>query len=1642
MDDERTGLRGESRRRRAPRLGTAAGGWLALLALCAASFAEDWPTYRHDIERSGVTAEALKPPLSPCWVFRPRQAPQPAWGEPNPRPVGGWFGSTEGRRLQFDDVYHVAVAGGAVYFGSSADGKIRALEAATGKVRWSVFTDGPVRLAPTVHDGKVYVGSDDGLAYCLRASDGGEVWKFRAAPSGQKLLGSGKMVSLWPLRTGVLVDGGVAYLGAGIFPAEGVYLYAVDAASGKLLWCNDSGGAQPRSRISPQGYLLASKSTLFVPMGRVSPAGYARNDGRLLHETYFSHSIGGTYALLVGGKVVTGTRELVSYDQQSRGRFAWYHGRQIIVTKEVSYRADGREVQAMDRKSYPKVSLQRKGLLDKKVRLDRSSRAARQNVQRREATVKQGEGALKALDQKIAALTQKKQPVPAALQKQRGEAQKKLGAEQAALAAAKLSKTYVQWVALQAALKKANAAVAATVKWRCPTDAAESLILAGNVLFAGGNGKVDAIATADGKKLWTAKVDGLARGLAAADGRLYVSTNTGAIYCFGPQGSKDLGVVRQPTDPAPFPRDELTAVFEAAAQHILQTTGAKKGYCLVLGSGSGRLAYELAKRTDLRIYGVEADPQKVAAARKALDAAGLYGMRVRIDQGDPAQVPYADYFANLIGSESALVEGKLPGAAAGAFRMLKPLGGTICIGQPTAAKGKVKPLSAAALRQWASGAELKGAEVTEHAGAWLTFARGPLPGAGSWTHQYAEPGNTTCSDEQLLKAPLGLLWFGEPGPGKMADRHRRPAAPLAINGRMFIQGEGTANRIGGENAIMAYDAYNGVKLWERRVRGALRTVISHNGGNAAVNDDSFFIAAGDQCLRMDAATGETKRAYRVPPAPNGRPRKWGYVAVIGDTLYGSRSGGGRSADAVFALDLATGALRWKYEAKGIPQGAIAISDGTLFLARSDVTPEQRQEALKEQIEAIKKLSGSKRKAAEAKLKAAAVRLIVALDAATGKTLWQRPMDLTGSTGGAYWCSLGSIVNRGVVLLFGVYADGHYWKQFFAGQFESRRVFALSAKDGKRLWQKYIGYRVRPLVIGDTLHAEPWAFDIHTGQQRMRTHPVTGQEEVWQFARPGHHCGAPAASPNLMLFRSYTLGWYDLAGDGGTHHFGGTRTSCWINFIPANGLLMVPEGGSGCLCPFPNAATVVFQARKQNRAWAYYSTPGPMTPVKRLALNLGAPGDRRASDGSLWLGYPRPGGSLVLRFRTDVSLLPGGGYFRHDPARLQIADTDKPWVFHSGVRGVRRCVVPLVGTGEGTARYTVRLAFADLDQGAAGTRVFDIKLQDKLALKDFDPAREAGGRNKAIVKEFKGVEVAGKLQIDFVAKAKKPTPEQLPILQGIEIVREKVLGLGVLVPAFELQDAKPEQTGEVRLANFAEKGFSGTLRIEAPDGFTITPAASPLQLPCGKKAAVSLKAVVARKGKRGKYPVAITLVRQDGEVAWKGQTEIDYLGTISRVTLKAIEDAYVVRAAADANKGAEARVAVDGGNPKPGDQGHAIAYLKFKLAVPGTPVAVMLRLFNAGNPTGDSGQVCLLTEPWSEKTITYNNRPKPGRVLAKIGRVAERQVVELPLKLTEADLQGKAELSFVLDPTSTDGVDYISREGGKPAELVIEYEAKE
>ena len=1378
-------------------------GFLILFVVCRVSIAEDWPTYRSQITRSGITSETVGPRLFLQWKYIPTHRPKPAWPMP----------SEELPRMHNDNAYHVVIAGNNAYFGSCITNKVYSIDAAKGKVRWTFFTQGPVRFAPAVYDGRVYVGSDDGYVYCLDSKDGSLIWKYRAGPSDEKVIGNGRMISLWPVRTGVLVDNGVVYFAAGVFPYEGLYICALRAEDGSLIWRNDTIGDRAHELdyggISPHGYLVASRDILYVPSGRSMPAAFDRQSGKFLFCATPGAKRGGTWALidndtLISGVDYSGKPHKVSYDVKTGRRqgeaFAWFPGIDMVLTREVSYVLAKDRIYAINRARYIEAFRKAGKLVNERKKLSSQLSSLRRKL--RNADEKAG----KEIKQQIDELTRKT----------------------ASLAV------------------EENRLRDSSYEWRYSRRGLRSVILAGDVVFAGGEGIVVGIDSKTGKQVWKSDVNGAAVGLAASDGRLVVSSDKGTIYCFSETKVATVKEIKPEIKANPYPNDSLTETYKAAVGKILAESGVEKGYALVLDCGQGRLAYELAKRTELKIVGLEKDPGKLAAARKNLEAAGLLGKRVVVEPWDLKSLP--DYFANLIVSDGMLTTGRTTGTTEEGLRILRPWGGAACLSFH------------------------RDGEVV-----WRKFVRGPLEGAGAWTQQYSDPQNTACSGDELVYGPLGVLWFGEPGPLGMIERHACAQSPVSMDGQLFMQGE---------ELIMAVDAFNGTLLWKREIPGAVRVKIKADSGNLTVTEDGLYVAAHDKCYRLDPETGETMREYKIPPSSDGSPRRWGYISVVDNILYGSaakamdedygailkrfvvngkwkniedvpeehrdsyeyskrlypdikdlrmaaqRSGymyrsmtsfarGGEFLqknavtdnlmvnDKIFAMDTETGELLWKRSGKKIANITITLGDGKIFYADSGISEGQRNRALKrrrrlkktgvykeregvlEELREKKKFKAQNEyliSSLEAELfkeefpegsltyDDADVRNVFALDAVTGEKIWRRPVDLTGCCGdkmGAAYCG-------GLLLFFGNHGNHDAWR-FREGGLKWRRITALSAEKGDMVWSRALNYRTRPVIVGDKIILEPRACDLHTGEIVMRDHPITGEEVPWEFLRPGHTCGITAASAKGLFYRSACTAFYDLEQDNGVTIFGAYRPGCAISTIPASGLLLSQEAAAGCTCSYPVRCSLAM-TRKANRTqpWTVYVTPGALNPVKHFAVNFGAAADMKDNEGTVWFSYPNPKTNSYthfpnygVKFDLRVQTLPEMGYFCRDFKSVSIADTDKPWLFTSGCRGMLRCEVPLIddAAGQKAAVYTVRLGFNALPGDQAGRRVFDIKLQDMVVVESFDILETAGKANRAVVKEFKGVRAESALVLELLPKSANPQMNQAPVINFIEVIRE-------------------------------------------------------------------------------------------------------------------------------------------------------------------------------------------------------------------------------------------------------------------------------
>ena len=315
--------------------------------------AADWPTYMGDDARSGVSLEQLKLPLEQSWIHQPLHAPRPAWRGPAKRDMYNKVGVLKNRQL-FDHAFHVIADARHVYFGSSADDQVHCLDLNSGEEQWSFFTEGPVRFAPTLHDGRLFVGSDDGHAYCL-STDGKYIWKKLLAPRDYRIAGNNRIISAWPLRTGILVRDGIAYAGAGMFPKEQVYLMALDSVNGELKW------REGQKEWPAQGYLLLSESRVFVPTGRSNPIVYNRNNHE--RDKDAEKALAGTsdaFTLIKwNGKSQPNPRQsgriLGSVEGEKQDSFATFTGNHMIVADGKSYLQANGELSVLDRMRYRKL---------------------------------------------------------------------------------------------------------------------------------------------------------------------------------------------------------------------------------------------------------------------------------------------------------------------------------------------------------------------------------------------------------------------------------------------------------------------------------------------------------------------------------------------------------------------------------------------------------------------------------------------------------------------------------------------------------------------------------------------------------------------------------------------------------------------------------------------------------------------------------------------------------------------------------------------------------------------------------------------------------------------------------------------------------------------------------------------------------------------------------------------------------------------------------------------------------------------------------------------------------------------------------------------------------------------------------------
>ena len=855
---------------------------------------------------------------------------------------------------------------------------------------------------------------------------------------------------------------------------------------------------------------------------------------------------------------------------------------------------------------------------------------------------------------------------------------------------------------------------------------------------------------------WSCHIDGQVWNMIAAYGKLFVTTLSGKLYCFGAEKVQPINYM-----PEKAPLKQTASSFQQKIQHILQLADQPDGYCLLLGLGKGNLLRELIRQSDLHIIALDTDRKKVAKMRRELTAAGFYGERVAIHLGDIFSRQLPPYFADLIVSEDLTEAGykKRSMFVKYVFHSLRPFGSAACL----QASKQEKLL----LFQQVNDASLAGHKVSTDKEIFILKRVGALPGSADWTHQYGDAANSLCSQDKLVKAPLGLLWFGDRCDfTDVLPRHGHGPPEQVIGGRLFIEGIKT---------ISARDVYTGRTLWKRHLKNLDTFGVYYDdslipdpldktynqehlpganarGTNFVATQDSIYIIEKGRCRVLDAVTGHDRDIFSLPGIePN--DSQWGFISVYEDYLiagadfaqlshyitptgkpkkdrwlrYYDRLAGKR----LLALNRHTGKVLWQFQAQnGFIHNAIAIGNDKIYCL--DKLPPMIENAQVPDIQAARKT----------------FRLL-ALDIKSGRILWENNETAFGT-----WLSYS---HKYDILLQAYRPSRDMLPE------PDNRMAAFLAEDGTLIWDRPNQYTGPCILHDDTVITQGRAFSLLSGSQKKRKNPITGELVPWEFTR-NYGCDFVIGSQNLLTFRSAVAGFYDLAHDSGTGNLGGFKSGCTSNLLAADGVLNAPDYTHTCTCSYQNQTSLALVHMPEAEIWTFNKISSrPNAPLLQLGINFGAPGDRRAENGTLWLDYPVVGG-----ISPDVSITTV-------PEKLQcfrkhasaVRGSVPHWITASGARGLREISIKLNNSQE--RLYTIRLYFLEPDNKSTDQRIFDVALQDETVLKDFDIVAEAGKPDLDLIKEFTSIPAAATLNIVLTPSQNSLLPET--ILCGLEIIAE-------------------------------------------------------------------------------------------------------------------------------------------------------------------------------------------------------------------------------------------------------------------------------
>ncbi|MDG1892089.1 MAG: PQQ-binding-like beta-propeller repeat protein [Verrucomicrobiota bacterium] len=668
---------------------------------------------------------------------------------------------------------------------------------------------------------------------------------------------------------------------------------------------------------------------------------------------------------------------------------------------------------------------------------------------------------------------------------------------------------------ISARLMEAQKGLQECVRLKFEVGACKSMLVSQERIVVGRNGGIDLYNITNGTKESSLPLDGVALGMAFNKGKLIVSTDQGSILCYAASALDD-----SPTDTSP-----LAPIADVPPS---------RGFTVFIGAPAEKEIGMYQRRSGFKTVILDPDSDKVHRTRRRYLQLGLYGPEIVAHHIPPGPLPFTDFFANLVIvkdiNHSPYPEEELK-------RILRPHGGEI--------------------------RTLRGEVI---------YRREALEGEGRWTQLYGNPGNTSHSGDTRITSDMTLQWFGGPGPHPMVDRHLRGPAPLYDNGVLIVPGE---------NILIAVDPYNGSELWQRELPSSQRYSMPYDAGYISMCRDRVAIAVNQTCQLMESSSGRLLREFHLPKSP--KAHHWGYTLLLEEALLGSiqKDSASRTqpgyeqidadyrnaqplvtSQALFRLDPETGQMSWMYRQGDLINSTFTVSGPQVFFVESHSQRARNNPSGRVRLSTL--LEGE--------------AYLVSISLESGKPLWKHrlPASLLKCQNILYLMAnleslvaCGSFLNEANDTTYQV-ARFHMETGLLTWETSHARGKAGQTFHGEQLHH--------PVIMGDMLVAEPFLYGLSDGSSPQ----VTAHSNRWTLTRPGHSCGTLSAGGSCLFFRATHPTVLNLNGPQGQADapipLAPSRTGCWINIIPAGGLVMIPEASAGCVCHFSLQTSMAFLPR--------------------------------------------------------------------------------------------------------------------------------------------------------------------------------------------------------------------------------------------------------------------------------------------------------------------------------------------------------------------------------------------------------------------------------------------------------------------------------